>query len=231
MEQQRQGLENPVIPGVGGGLIVTLFALVLAMLVGQIALLACGGAGVIRFTELGLAPLPFILLALCSASGFLTVSAVLGFLFRGKVDLAIRTRDLLPAAGALAAVLLANLAGTAVGSWLGEEYAGAPDLTTPGAANIGVFLVAVLVAPAVEELFFREMLLARVLGGAPGWLAITATAAAFGVFHLAAGGIALVLTLGLMGVALAWLRLKTGSLAAPFIVHALNNAIALAFLS
>ena len=231
MEHPHHNLEKAILPGVGGGLVVTLFALLLANLLSQIALLACGGAELFRFGENGLEPYPFIMLALCSTTGFLAVSALMAILFRARVPLALRTRDLAPAAAGLVIVFFANMAGTAAGAWFGEEYTGAPDLGYGQAATIGVVLVAVLLAPAVEELFFREMLLTRVLAGAPRWLAIAATATAFGAFHLAAGGIALVLTLAVMGVVLAWLRLKTGSLAAPFLVHALNNAIALAFLS
>ena len=231
MDHQHDNLGNPAVPGMAGGLIVTLFALVLAILLSQVALIAWGDPEAMRFTEQGLAPSHFMVLALCSAAGFLTVSGLLGVLFRGRVDLALCREDLVPAAGALAAVVLANLAGTTAGRWIGEEYSGAPDLSSWGTATAGVVLVAVLLAPAVEELFFREMLLARVLAGAPRWLAITATATAFGAFHLAAGGLALMLTLAFMGVVLAWVRLRTGSLAAPFLVHALNNAIAIAFLS
>ncbi len=231
MEHQRDSLRNPAVPGTAGGLLVTLCALVLAILLSQLTVLAAGGPGLMRFTERGLAPYPFTLLALSSATGFLAVSALLGVLFRGRIDLSLRRNDLLPAAAALAAVFLANMAGTAIGSRIGEDYSGAPDLSFGRLATAVIFLVGVLLAPAAEELFFREMLLTRILAGAPRWLAITATAAAFGAFHLAAGGVVLVLTLASMGVVLAWLRLKTGSLAAPFLVHALNNAIALVLLS
>ena len=214
-----------------GGLVVTLFALALASLLSQLTVLATGGDGWIRITEKGPTPGAFMVLALCSAAGFLTVSGLLLFLFRGRIGLAVRRSHVGPAAAALAAILLANLAGTSLGGWLGEDYAGAPDLGSGGPAVIGVFLAAVLLAPAVEELFFREVLLVRVLAGAPRVLAISVTAISFGLFHMTAGGIVLVATLTFMGVALAWLRLRTGSLAAPFMVHALNNAIALLFLS
>ena len=231
MERPNGSLEKPVVPGIGGGLIITLFSMVLATLVSQVVLLACGGPGIIRYTDSGLAPYPFVLLALCSAAGFLTVSALLGALIRRRVNLSFHPGDLVPASVALVAVFLVNMAGTALGHWFGEEYRGAPDLSAGGTATFGIAVAAILLAPAVEELFFREMLLTRVLAGAPRWLSIAATGSAFGAFHLSAGGPALVLTLALMGVVLAWLRFRTGSRAAPFLVHAANNAIALAFLS
>ena len=213
-----------------GGLVVTLFALALASLLSQLTVLATGG-GSIRIAEQGPEPGTFIVLTLCSAAGFLSVSGLLILMFRGPVGLAVHRSHVGPAAAALAAILLANLAGTFLGSRLGENYAGAPDLRSGGPAVAGVFLVAVLLAPAVEELFFREVLLVRALAGTSRALAISVTAVGFGLFHMTAGGIALVLTLTFMGAVLAWLRLRTGSLAAPFLVHALNNAVALLFLS
>ena len=213
-----------------GGLVVTLFALALASLLSQLTVLATGGGGAIRITEQGPEPGTFIVLALCSTAGFLSVSGFLILMFRGPIGLAFHRSHVGPAVAALAAILLANLAGTFLGRWLGENYAGAPDLRSGGPAVTGVFLVAVILAPAVEELFFREVLLIRALAGTSRTLAISVTAVGFGLFHMTAGGIALVLTLTFMGVVLAWLRLRTGSLAAPFLVHALNNAVALLFL-
>jgi membrane protease YdiL (CAAX protease family) len=230
MDRYQGSFRNPAGPGPLGGLVVTLFALALATLLSQLTALATGG-GSIRITAQGLEPGTFIVLALCSAAGFLSVSGLLILMFRGRIDLAVHRSDVGPAAAALAAILLANLAGTFLGGWLGENYAGAPDLRSGGPAVTGVFLVAVLLAPAVEELFFREVLLVRALAGTPRALSISVTAISFGLFHMTAGGIALVLTLTFMGVVLAWLRLRTGSLAAPFLVHALNNAVALLFLS
>ena len=231
MDDRQDNLGRPLIPGPAGGLVVTLFALVLAILVAQLALLLAGGAGVIRYTDHGMAPWPFILLALCSCSGFIGVSVLLGILFRGRLLLSVRSSDLLPTAGGFGAILLVNVAMTALSNRIGEDYSGAPDLGPGGMAAAGVVLAAVVLAPLAEELFFREMLLTRALAGSPRWLAVATTAAAFGALHLAVGGVVLMLTLTFMGAVLAWLRFRTGSLGPPILVHALNNAVALALLS
>ncbi len=128
MDRYQGSFRKPADPGALGGLVITLFALALATVFSQLAVLATGGDGWIRITETGPTPGAFMVLALCSAAGFLTVSGLLLFLFRGRIGLAVRRSHVAPAAAALAAILLANLAGTSLGGWLGENYSGAPDL-------------------------------------------------------------------------------------------------------
>jgi len=133
-----------------------------------------------------------------------------------------------PTAAAFLGVALANGIGTALIAWTGEEYTGFPRLDTD-VWGLVAFVAAVLVAPFCEELFFREALLARILGGTPRTVAILVSSALFGAFHVGSGGAILVATLCVMGAVLADLRLRTGSLGPPLLLHGLNNAIALAY--
>ncbi len=104
-------------------------------------------------------------------------------------------------------------------------------------AQFPVFLVifAVLLAPAYEELLFRRVLFGRLLAAGRPVLGIVLSSAAFALVHEIPGttpnGAAeiaqLWLVYGGMGAAFAWLYWRTGTLWAPFVAHALNNAIAL----
>jgi membrane protease YdiL (CAAX protease family) len=88
-------------------------------------------------------------------------------------------------------------------------------------------LAGVGIAPLCEEMFFREALLARILRDTPGSLAVLVSSVLFGAFHFGSGGAILVGTLCLMGAILGHLRLRTGSLGPPILLHALNNGIAI----
>jgi CAAX protease family protein len=96
-----------------------------------------------------------------------------------------------------------------------------PDRAAPFALNAAVV---VLAAPLVEELTFRGVgfaLLARI--SVP--LAFVGTSAAFAAAHGLVNGFA---ALGLFGAAVAFLRLRTGSLYPGMLLHATFNALALA---
>lgn len=82
----------------------------------------------------------------------------------------------------------------------------------------------VLVAPVVEEIIFRGILLVplnRRLGPAA---AVAISSLAFGLMHVADP--ASVVPLALLGALLAMLRLRDGSLGPPILLHVLNNAVA-----
>ncbi len=91
-----------------------------------------------------------------------------------------------------------------------------------GALGIGLFFVAtVIVAPLSEELLFRGVLLpwlARWMrpGAALGWSTVV-----FALGHLYYG--AGVLLIALYGLVFGWARLRTGSLRAPIVLHAMLN--------
>jgi membrane protease YdiL (CAAX protease family) len=108
----------------------------------------------------------------------------------------------------------------AVESWpLGNM----PEFLTPGdPARIAIeTLIIVVVAPVMEEVLFRGVLLHR---WAHRWglrAGIILTSLAFGILHVEPIGHFL------FGVVLCTLYLTTGSLWAPIAAHALNNALAL----
>jgi membrane protease YdiL (CAAX protease family) len=89
------------------------------------------------------------------------------------------------------------------------------------AANLVLFA---LIAPVVEELTFRGVgqSLLRFLGR---WPSIVAVGVAFGLAH---GLVEALLVLVPFGVALAWLRDRTGSTLPGMVVHGLFNGLALA---
>jgi membrane protease YdiL (CAAX protease family) len=181
--------------------------------------------------EVRIPPSTFTILALCSSTGFLGTSILLMAVFRGPVPLGLRASAVPAGAAGLAMVLVFSIGGSFLGSLSGETYLGAPDLESGGLWAAGTVLAAVLIAPALEELFFREILMTRVLGSLPQASAIATSSLAFGLFHLASGGLILVASLTAMGAVMGWLRMKTDSLAPPFLIHALNNLLALVVLS
>ncbi len=89
--------------------------------------------------------------------------------------------------------------------------------------QVQLFVTAVVVAATVEELLFRGLLLQTIWRYSQhAWLAIALSALAFGAMHFTQPqGI---LPLATMGVVLGYVRLRTGSLAACVIAHALFNA-------
>lgn len=90
-----------------------------------------------------------------------------------------------------------------------------------GALALGLLVVAL--APGVcEELLFRGLVLSglRKLGGWPG---VLLTAVLFGLAH---ASVHRLLPTALLGVAFGYLVLRTGSIAAGMLAHALNNGIA-----
>ena len=98
-----------------------------------------------------------------------------------------------------------------------------------------LFVFAVVLAPAYEELLFRRVLFGRFLAAGRPWLGVVLSSAAFALVHevpgLSGNPPLAVLQLWLvyagMGAAFAWLYWRTGTLWAPIAAHALNNAVAL----
>jgi membrane protease YdiL (CAAX protease family) len=96
-----------------------------------------------------------------------------------------------------------------------------PDRAAPFALNAAVV---VLVAPAVEELTFRGAGFA-LLAPAGSLVALAATSVAFAAAHGLVEGFPALL---LFGVAVGFLRLRTGSVYPGMLLHACFNALALA---
>ncbi len=97
--------------------------------------------------------------------------------------------------------------------------------------GIGILLLALLVtavaAPICEEVFFRGMLLRLLQSRVPLWAAVLLSAIAFGLAHASpAVSAALLPTFMYMGIVLAAVYVRTGSLTTNILLHGLSNAIA-----
>jgi len=140
-------------------------------------------------------------------------------------------------------VAAAVFLGSAVLGWFGELLGIEPvpsnlALVEAAAAEwpMLLFLFAVVLAPAYEELLFRRVFFGRFLVAGRPWLGMAVSSLAFALIHELPGFSAnpplamlqLWLIYGGMGAAFAWLYWRTGTLWAPFFAHALNNAVAIA---
>lgn len=110
----------------------------------------------------------------------------------------------------------------------GEEQGLAPDEWQPEHATAFVVNSAmiVLVAPFVEELFFRGIGV-RALTVFGTMTAIVLSGIVFGAVHGVLGALP---PLALFGIGLAWIRVRSGSIWPGFIAHAAYNGIGVAFL-
>ncbi len=90
-----------------------------------------------------------------------------------------------------------------------------------------LWLVVVILAPVCEEIWFRGFLLR---GWASSWLGIpgaaVVTSVGFGAIHLQYS-ITAMACCATLGLACAWLRLRSGSVATPILLHMLNNGFAI----
>ncbi len=106
------------------------------------------------------------------------------------------------------------------------------------ASPVFMWLFAVLLAPAYEELLFRRVLFGRLWAAGRPCLGLVLSSAAFALMHeipgtgdnSAAATTLLWLTYAFMGAAFALLYWRTRTLWAAIAAHALNNAIALSLL-
>lgn len=136
-----------------------------------------------------------------------------------------------PAAVMLGVVVL--LAGGALTQWLAGPHPVHQDVALMAGKvsldmRILLALLVVCVAPFVEELVFRGVLLSGLVSRMPvGW-AIVLSALIFGCVHLPDFGFAWypVPALVLLGIASAWLRIRTRSLWPSITLHATNNLVA-----
>jgi membrane protease YdiL (CAAX protease family) len=88
---------------------------------------------------------------------------------------------------------------------------------------MGYLVAAVLVAPVCEEIFFRGFAFGGLLHGMSLWPAAGVSAALFGIAHVDAGSFPV---LFVIGVVLAYMRWRFGSLLPGMALHACNNALA-----
>ncbi len=92
-----------------------------------------------------------------------------------------------------------------------------------------VALMTVVTVPFAEELIFRGVLLSFLLERGPAdptrrkWTAVIVSSLIFGVFHMDPQ---LIPATTALGIAAAWLRLRSGSLWPAVALHQINNALA-----
>jgi uncharacterized protein len=95
------------------------------------------------------------------------------------------------------------------------------------AAIIAGFLI-VAAAPLSEEIFFRGFMYGGLRRRLPVWVAAAISGAVFGLVHYTGSdSIGVVPQLAVLGILLAWLYERTGSLWPPILLHLLNNSLAL----
>jgi len=97
-----------------------------------------------------------------------------------------------------------------------------PDLIVGGVGLTPLVLIAYCLQPAiVEELFFRYLALDSLRTVMSPWAAILLSSLMFGLAHV---GVPLSIPiLCVVGVALAWARVASGSLILPMVLHGLHN--------
>lgn len=108
-------------------------------------------------------------------------------------------------------------------AWM-ESYSEAAASVDSG-SFVG-FVAVALVAPVVEELIFRGLILNRLSRAMPGWLAVALSAAAFGVCH---GHPVWFAYAFIMGVIFGWISLRTRSILPSILGHLTFNAIGQVF--
>jgi membrane protease YdiL (CAAX protease family) len=127
------------------------------------------------------------------------------------------------ATGAVVAALLESLTGRQVESPVQVS----PDLH--GWGILMLVLLAVVVAPVVEEFVFRGLLFRSLADRYGFWIGAVASAVPFGLTHVAVGASidlwALRITLTVVGLVLAWIHWRRRNLLANIVAHATFNVI------
>jgi membrane protease YdiL (CAAX protease family) len=101
-----------------------------------------------------------------------------------------------------------------------------------GVAAVAAGVLIVGVAPFSEEVFFRGFMYGGLRRRMPVWAAAGISGLIFGLLHYTGpDSLAVVPQLAVLGILLAWLYERTGSLWLPIMLHVVNNAIAFAILA
>jgi CAAX protease family protein len=103
------------------------------------------------------------------------------------------------------------------------EDLGAKDSTV---ALIAVTFVVTVCAPLAEEFFFRGYFFGALRKNG-FWFAALLTGLAFGLVHVFGSPIAFIVPLAALGIALCFIREKTGSLYPGIALHCINNSVAM----
>ena len=175
----------------------------------------------------------------------LIVAAPLTLLYARRTWPALWTRAVPPGFGFtvrppwhyfLLAVAL-GIAAPVLGGWLTEWLAGGRAVTqdvqqlglrTPWMLRVPLALIAISLAPLVEELLFRGVLLSALIQRWNVGVAIAVSSLLFALVHLQGLGFLwyAVPDLALLAVGLAWLRLCSQSIWPSVLAHGVNNLLA-----
>jgi len=133
---------------------------------------------------------------------------------------------------AIALVIVTGLVQALLGALLGEFENPQREALAPGGRLtapdfVWLFLIVAIVAPVAEEALFRGMLYGYLRKRYPLRTAVGISAVLFALMHFTPPVIPPLLVLG---VALALVRERTGSVYPPIALHAFNNAIAVTLL-
>lgn len=139
----------------------------------------------------------------------------------------------------LALAMVVGLAAPVIGGWLTQWLAHGHPVTqniqqlgehTPLGWRIPLVLMVVSLGPLVEELLFRGMLLSALLQRWGSAAAIVLSSLAFALAHLPGldWQVFALPDLLLLALALAWLRLRSGSIWPSVVAHGANNLLAVA---
>jgi len=131
------------------------------------------------------------------------------------------------ALGCVATIALSLIVGTLGNAWLPEAQSQVTaiiqDMTATPSLTIAAMVVFAVLAPIAEEMFFRGLLFGWLRAHWPFWLTAIVTSALFGLMH---GNLGYAAVAGALGLLLAYLRERTGSLWASIIAHVCNNLFA-----
>ncbi|MEG1616340.1 MAG: type II CAAX endopeptidase family protein [Bacteroidales bacterium] len=100
-------------------------------------------------------------------------------------------------------------------------------LLSAATSPIGIISVVVM-APIFEELFFRGVIMTKLMERSTPWQSIIGSALIFGIIHF---NPAQVFNAFLLGILLGWIYYKTESLWASITIHFINNGIAVLFIN
>lgn len=180
---------------------------------------------------------PEEILLLAAASDGAMLLALFGI---GRVLLGIRAADL--GLRSTSAATLRSAASAAVGLWLLSIAVNAAQISVFGphpqtlivtvgahrgaAALVMDLMTGAVIAPVAEELLFRGLVFGGLAQRMPVAVAATVSALLFALSH----GLGVVAPIFVLGLGLAWLYRRTGTIWAPIVAHGVVNAISLSLL-
>ena len=104
-------------------------------------------------------------------------------------------------------------------AWLADYMEAAESLSQTG---VIITVATIIVAPLVEEIIFRGLVLSRLRKGMSNWLAVVVSALLFGACH---GQIVWICYAFVIGLLLGLIALRSGSIWPSLLAHILFNAI------